>query len=66
MYVGHIGFRLWLTRWFGIRRSTNAGDDQIEAGQPGVPPDSDEPLFSLGDTKQDVVVSYRAAQPEEL
>ncbi|MBT8131265.1 MAG: hypothetical protein KJO35_03275 [Gammaproteobacteria bacterium] len=65
MFVTQIGIRQWLARWFGTSSDSDNGELRREPGQLGLPAHTDEPLFSLGDTKQDVVVSYRPAQSEE-
>lgn len=64
MFVSHIGIRNWLARWFGPRH------DAAQANERGVqtassPLQEQGPLFSLGDTKQDVVVSYRGGEADK-
>lgn len=60
------GFRRWLVDWFGFSRKTENGDPPVASSKPEQDPMQKGPLFSLGDTKQDVVVSYRAAQSDEV
>ena len=64
LFVFRPGFRSWLTRWFG-RNGVNKQEHDNPAGSTPGPGSAQGPLFSLGDTKQDVVVSYRGGHAEE-
>ena len=65
MSASHISFRLWLARWFGIGPATDAKPGSDVSLTPNEATDEEGPLFSLGETKQDVVVSYRAPQTDK-
>ena len=65
MHASQSRFRRWLADWFGMGQDTESSDRAAASGNPEPSTDEQEPVFSLGETKQDVVVSYRAAQTDK-
>jgi len=65
MFASHFGFRSLLARWFGSRNGVRSAKSRLVAGRQANQASGQEPLFSLGDAKQDVVVSFRGAETEE-
>ncbi len=62
MSVSHFGLRQLLARWFRNGSMSEAVETEARPEQPARLAGS--PVFSLGDTKQDVVVSYRRETTE--
>ncbi|MBT8135972.1 MAG: hypothetical protein KJO54_03055 [Gammaproteobacteria bacterium] len=61
MFVLHTGIRNWLARLFRSRHDVTRSKADGEQLTPHALQEHG-PLFSLGDTKQDVVVSFRGGE----
>lgn len=64
MFVSHLGLRSWLARWFGGACDATEPERRSNAAETDASDEQQGPVFSLGDTKQDVLVSFRG-HPEK-